>query len=488
MRSDVSLTMIVKDEESNLAACLQSVSDLVGELVIVDTGSVDRTREIALEFGARVYDFHWIDDFSAARNEALDHARGRWILWLDADERFDADGRRRLARLLESLGDERAGYIMKQVCLRQSTLTGPIRHDDKVVPQVRLFPRTPEYRWEHRVYEQISLSIRRAGGELRETDIEIQHPGYEDPSLHRRKIERNLRLARMESLERPVDPYVQYTLGLFLEMLGDDEAALGPLRRALGLVGVGASYGPTLFAMTAQALLRTAGPHEALAVCRAGRERYPENEELRGQEAYLLPDAHDLPGGEALLRRLATRPGIYPASLEADLSRYARHHLAILCRSLRRYSDAEAHWRDLLDEAPGFARGWLELGELYLSTGRWPDLERVARHVDAHLGRSEDAAVLRSRGMLARREFHQARELLLRLIKVVPRSLRPRQALSHVLLLEGRDPAAAEQALLDVLAIEPNDTQAARNLEILRDRLRDRRRTVIMAEGAESRG
>ncbi len=488
MRSDVSLTMIVKDEEANLATCLRSVADLVGEIVIIDTGSVDRTREIALEFGARVHDFQWIDDFSAARNEALDRARGRWILWLDADERFDADGRRRLASLLESLGDESAGYIMNQVCLRQSTLTGPIRHDDKLVPQVRLFPRLPGIRWEHRVYEQISLSIRRVGGRLRETDIEIQHPGYEDPELHRRKIERNLRLARMESLERPVDPYVQYTLGLFLEMLGDDEAALSPLRRSLGLVSVGASYGPKLFAITTQALLRTAGPHEALAVCRAGRERYPENEELRGQEAYLLPEAHDLPGAEVLLRRLATRPGIYPASLEADLTRFARHHLAILCRNLRRYSDAEVHWRQLLDEAPGFARGWLELGELYLSIGRWPDLERVARHVDSHLGRPEDAAVLRSRGMLARHEFDQARELLLRLIDMVPQALRPRQALSHVLLLEGRDPAAAERALLDVLKIEPNDAQAARNLEILRDRLRDRRRDVIMAEGAESRG
>ena len=70
-QASVSLTMIVRDEEKNLSKCLESVRGLFDEIVIVDTGSIDRTKEIAREFGAKVFDFVWIDDFAAARNEAL---------------------------------------------------------------------------------------------------------------------------------------------------------------------------------------------------------------------------------------------------------------------------------------------------------------------------------------------------------------------------------------------------------------------------------
>src|SRR5579863_6345186 len=83
-----SLCMIVRNEEKNLAACLRSVADLMDEIVVVDTGSTDRTRDVARRFRARVVDFPWIDNFAAARNESLRHATGNWIFWLDADERL----------------------------------------------------------------------------------------------------------------------------------------------------------------------------------------------------------------------------------------------------------------------------------------------------------------------------------------------------------------------------------------------------------------
>ena len=83
---DLTLCMIVKNEEATLPRTLASVKDVVDEMVVVDTGSGDRTCEIAREFGARVYHFEWCDDFAAARNECLKHAKGDWILVLDADE------------------------------------------------------------------------------------------------------------------------------------------------------------------------------------------------------------------------------------------------------------------------------------------------------------------------------------------------------------------------------------------------------------------
>ena len=83
---DLTLCMIVKNEEATLSRTLDSVKGVVDEMVVLDTGSRDRTREIAREFGARVYDFEWCDDFAVARNECLKHAQGDWILVLDADE------------------------------------------------------------------------------------------------------------------------------------------------------------------------------------------------------------------------------------------------------------------------------------------------------------------------------------------------------------------------------------------------------------------
>src|ERR1700733_750270 len=86
--ASISLCMIVRDEEAMLGDCLASVRGVVDDVVVVDTGSRDATKRIAVEGGARVFDFVGCDDFAAARNESPRHARGQWVLVLDADERL----------------------------------------------------------------------------------------------------------------------------------------------------------------------------------------------------------------------------------------------------------------------------------------------------------------------------------------------------------------------------------------------------------------
>ena len=85
----LSLCMIVKDEEEVIRRCLDSVINIVDEIIIVDTGSTDKTKEIAKEYTRKVYDFKWIDDFSEARNFSFSKASKEYILWMDADEYFD---------------------------------------------------------------------------------------------------------------------------------------------------------------------------------------------------------------------------------------------------------------------------------------------------------------------------------------------------------------------------------------------------------------
>ena len=99
----VSLCMIVKNEEDVLARCLESAADLVEEIVIVDTGSTDSTREIAARFTGQVYDFPWRDDFAAARNESFARASMDYCLWLDADDVLLEADREAFLKLKETL-------------------------------------------------------------------------------------------------------------------------------------------------------------------------------------------------------------------------------------------------------------------------------------------------------------------------------------------------------------------------------------------------
>src|SRR5260370_2458058 len=94
---------MVRTEEEKLAGWLQSAAGLVDETIVVDTGSTDGTRALAAKLGARLFEFPWVDDFAAARNECIRHATGYFIFWMDADERLDEGNRDKLPLLFESI-------------------------------------------------------------------------------------------------------------------------------------------------------------------------------------------------------------------------------------------------------------------------------------------------------------------------------------------------------------------------------------------------
>lgn len=107
-----SLCMIVRDEEDVLARCLSSAAGLFSEIVIVDTGSRDRTREIALRFTDKVYGFEWIDDFAAARNYAFSKATGDYLMWLDADDVIEGENYRLFEELFRDIERTRPDVVM----------------------------------------------------------------------------------------------------------------------------------------------------------------------------------------------------------------------------------------------------------------------------------------------------------------------------------------------------------------------------------------
>ena len=182
----LTLSMIVKNEEKHLLRCLSSVKDVVDEVVIVDTGSTDSTIEIAESFDAKIYNFDWINDFSAARNFALSKCKGNWILYLDADEelcKYSVD------ELLNKINDKPSAIncIVKSLTNENSGF-GLMKYP-------RLFPNDDRIKFEGKVHEQIQNSLNKNNIPLIDSNIEIIHYGYLlDEVSANRKLERNLKL------------------------------------------------------------------------------------------------------------------------------------------------------------------------------------------------------------------------------------------------------------------------------------------------------
>jgi glycosyltransferase involved in cell wall biosynthesis len=202
MPDSLSLCMLVKNEERNLARCLDSVRDLATELIVIDTGSTDATPNIAAGYGAQVIPFDFTTvDFAAARNRAIERASGRWILVLDADESLD----RASAPMVEELvaGGENAGYFLERRNHSSDFSSDASTSTTDYV--VRLFPNRPGYRYRGRVHETIDNSILAGGGRLLKTGIGIDHNFASDPEARRRKNHWYIAILKEEIAADPSD-------------------------------------------------------------------------------------------------------------------------------------------------------------------------------------------------------------------------------------------------------------------------------------------
>jgi glycosyltransferase involved in cell wall biosynthesis len=204
MPDGISLCMIVKNEECNLPQCLDSVRDLVGELIVVDTGSTDGTPGIAAGYGAEVIPFDFtIVDFAAARNQAIARASGRWVLSLDADEILDPVSAPMIERLVAL--DENVGYFLERHNYSSDSGHAPDSPSHTKDYVVRLFPNRPGYRYRGRVHETIDASILSGGGRLRKTAIRIDHTFASDREARRRKNHWYIQILKEEIAADPSD-------------------------------------------------------------------------------------------------------------------------------------------------------------------------------------------------------------------------------------------------------------------------------------------
>ncbi|MHB1159388.1 MAG: glycosyltransferase [Chloroflexota bacterium] len=272
----VSLCMIVRNEEQCLARCLESARGVVHEIVVVDTGSGDSTPAIAASFGAVVLHHRWRDDFAEARNVALEHATGDWILVLDADEELEERSRTRIGELIRETDAD--GFQLRQRNLQPA---GDLRrYEDLYI--TRLFRHVPEYRYEQPIHEQIRPSIERRGGKVVETgEITILHYGYVQRMAQggETRALRNLRVLEAALARSPRDPYLHYQIGATHKALGNRDAAFTTLTRTLELdyESLGDPLLDKLYMKLAQLALGAESYPLAVDYSRASLERNPDN-------------------------------------------------------------------------------------------------------------------------------------------------------------------------------------------------------------------
>lgn len=161
----ISLCMIVKNEERVLGRCLESVQEIADEIIIVDTGSEDRTKEIAEKYHARVFEQEWQDDFSRARNYSFSHAEMDYCMWLDADDIITKSEALKLKRWKEET-DESSDVIM----LRYVAGFDEKRNPTLVYYRERIVKRDKDFQWQGRVHEAIAVR-----GRTEYLDCEIEH-------------------------------------------------------------------------------------------------------------------------------------------------------------------------------------------------------------------------------------------------------------------------------------------------------------------------
>ncbi|MCI6158267.1 MAG: glycosyltransferase [Selenomonadaceae bacterium] len=227
----ISACVIVKDEARNLPRWLAGMRQIADEILVVDTGSTDRTVELARAAGATVYAYTWNENFAAARNFALSKATGNWVLFLDADEYFSADSLPLVRKAIRQARPNVLGFVCRVVNIDPGD-------GDRVLNDgmhIRVFRCLPQLRYVGRVHEELRYTGSIANPIMQHMDgVTIYHTGYA-PAVQREKASRNLRLLQAKEREGKGEPSDAFYLADCYYALGDYQNAAEQARRAIAL-------------------------------------------------------------------------------------------------------------------------------------------------------------------------------------------------------------------------------------------------------------
>jgi len=318
----LSFCLIVRDEEADLPRCLQSIKPVADEIIVVDTGSQDRTRDIARVFGARVFDFEWIDDFAAAKNFATQQAEAQWIFSLDADEVLSARDHKALRDVIRGAESIPAAYaITTRNYLKVMDVVG-WQPNDGCYPEeaglgwipsekVRLFPNDRRVRFTYPVHEMVEPSLAAAGIPVLTCDIPVHHYGKLDYDRCRAKGKAYFKIGMRKLEAMQTSPTGIRELAIQAQTLGDNAEAVRLWEHLLMLES---EQAPT-YVNLASAYLELGRYDRAQAMAKKAGALDPELKESHFNLALSKVYAGDARAAAKILNTLLRREPDYPAAV-----------------------------------------------------------------------------------------------------------------------------------------------------------------------------
>lgn len=358
----LSLCAIAKNEEASLPHCLNSVKDVVDEMVVLDTGSSDRTPEIAGELGAQVYHYDWNNDFAAARNESLKYVTGDWVLVLDADEVLAPEMIPEMKQAMESDRYLLINLVRQEIGATQSPYS--------LVS--RLFRNHPDIRFEHPYHAMVDDSVTRilhqepdrwAVGSL--AGVAILHSGYQPGAIAtRNKLDTARQILEQYLIAHPNDPYTCSKLGgLYVQ--------IGEVNRGLELLQLGLAAGDSLETPLRYELHYHLGiAYTRLSKISKAKAQY----EAALQQKIMLPlklGAYNNLGNLLLETGDLTRAiAVYQTVLEIDPSLASAYfNLALALKQKGRIPEAIAAYKKAIELKLDYAEAYQNLGVTLLKAG-----------------------------------------------------------------------------------------------------------------------
>ncbi|WP_405170966.1 glycosyltransferase family 2 protein [Paenibacillus sp. FSL H8-0280] len=378
----ISLCMIVKDEAGSLQQCLNAVRDVVDEIIIVDTGSVDTTTEIARLHGAVVIRTEWNGDFSEARNLSLAAATKPWILVLDADEVWvqTPQMKTELMRLLAASRDDVWGYWIQVTSLLG--VSGEERVTDAVC---RLFRNDPRIAFQGRIHEEIASSIMALAPQgVLHSGLEVIHYGYlEQVITAKNKGARNMQLIRSALNQEGDQPELLYALAAEWFQQAKYDEALRLLQPLLAQLMPECGYHSDLVLKTAYAWREIGIPERALAVVEAWAPVYEDFPDLLELGAVLELDQGREDVALGWLKQ--AKSAAFTASRYTSVSGAGTYRSLTLegmaYERTGRWAEAEAAYIAALGMQPGSMAAWQRLLLLAAAIGRPHAIASVAARV-----------------------------------------------------------------------------------------------------------
>lgn len=364
--ADVSLCMIVKDEERVIADCLKSAMPYFNQVIVVDTGSTDRTAEIARSLGAEVYVHPWEDSFSVARNHSLAYAKGKWVMWIDADDTLPVATGEAILEAAVAAPPNVHGFVVPVQFVEEGPGAGTR------VDHVKLLRNLPGLAFEGRIHEQVLPSIRKHGGEIAHLGQIVLHSGYDTSDEGQaKKRKRDRKLLALDFFERPGHPFVLFNLGMTTHYLGQHRKAVRWLRRSIASARQGESHLRKAYDLMGVSLRQLDRPQDAEAVLRDGLKAVGEDAELRFHLALLCSSTgRNEEALEHYDQVLKYDPAGNFHSFDIGILGFKTlHNRGGVLLSLGRYEDAKNSYLQALAQAPTFLTSAFELFGAALENG-----------------------------------------------------------------------------------------------------------------------